>query len=224
MSIQSNIQTLKTKIKHISKKANRDSEEIQIVVASKYANASQIKNAFDAGVSVFGENRVQELLEKQEQLRDLPIKWHFIGNLQTNKVKKVVGKVELIQSVDSLKLAHEINKRALNASIVQSVLMQVNTSREESKSGVEPSKSLQIAKEIANLDGIDLKGLMGIAPLTDDEEILRRHFSLSKKIFVEIQTELGHGFKWVSMGMSNDFELAIACGSNMLRLGSAIFA
>ncbi len=224
MSISSNIKILKTKIKDIAKKADRDSGEIQIVVASKYANASQIKNAFDAGVSVFGENRVQELLEKQEQLRDLPIKWHFIGNLQTNKVKKVVGKVELIQSVDSLKLAHEINKRALNASIVQPVLMQVNTSREESKSGVEPSKSLQIAKEIANLDGIDLKGLMGIAPLTDDEEILRRHFSSSKKIFVEIQTELGHGFKWVSMGMSNDFELAIACGSNMLRLGSAIFA
>ena len=223
MSISSNIQTLRTKIKDIAQKADRDPEKIQIVVASKYANASQVKDAFDAGVRVFGENRVQDLLEKQEQLKDLSIRWHFIGNLQTNKVKKVVGKVELIQSVDSLKLAQEINKRALNASIVQPVLMQVNASREESKGGVEPSKSLQIAQEIANLDGIDLKGLMGIAPLTDDKEILKRHFSLSKKIFAEIQTELGHGFRWLSMGMSNDFELGIVCGSNMLRIGSAIF-
>ena len=224
MSISSNIQVLKTKIKDIAEKIDRNPEEIQVVAASKYANASQIKETFDAGVRIFGENRVQNLLEKQEQLKDLPIRWHFIGNLQTNKVKKVVGKVELIQSVGSLKLAHEINKRALNVSIVQPILMQVNISMEESKSGVKPSESLQIAKDIANLEGIKLKGLMSIAPFAEDEEILVEHFSLSKKIFDDIHRELGRGFDLLSMGMSNDYELALAYGSNMVRIGSAIFA
>ncbi len=213
ISIKSNIESIKQKI----------SCHVQIVAASKYADSSQIKEAYGAGIEIFGENRVQDLLQKQKELPDLPVEWHFIGHLQTNKVNKIVGKVGLIHSVDSLDLAQKISKRAQHLGIEQLILMQVNISSEPTKSGFEPDKSLQMAKKIAMLKGISLAGLMTMAPNVSEAKIVDDHFNLARQKFDKIKAEIGEGFKWLSMGMSNDFELAIKHGANMLRLGSVIF-
>jgi len=198
-------------------------EGVKIIAASKYAAAGQIKEAYEAGLKAFGENRVQDLLQKQAALSDLPLEWHFIGHLQTNKVKKVVGRIELIHSVDSLKLAVEVSERAFEIRKKQPVLMQVNISLEPTKGGFGPSESLQIARRIANLKGIQLAGLMTIAPFTSEKDVLEKHFAQAKELFDSVQRDLGPGFKWLSMGMSNDFEIAIRHGANLLRLGSIIF-
>lgn len=223
MAISRNIETLQKRILTVCKSVGRNPQEIKIVAASKYANIEQVKEACRAGIQFFGENKVQDLLLKQEVLKDLPIKWHFIGRLQSNKVSKLVGKVVLIHSVDSAKLAQQINKIAQKANIKQEILLQVNISEEQSKGGFKASESLQKLTEIGKLEAIEVKGLMTIAPLTTEEKILSDHFSESKNLFDRLRNELGPGFEWLSMGMSNDFEMALRYGANMLRLGSVIF-
>lgn len=213
ISIKENVRRVKSKIPG----------NVKIVAASKYATAEQIKEAHEAGLKIFGENRVQDLLQKQEVLSDLPLEWHFIGHLQTNKVKKIIGRVALLHSVDSLKLADEISKCSIEIHKKQPILMQVNISLEATKGGFKPSESLQIARQIANLEGIELVGLMSIAPFTSEKDVLEKHFAQAKRLFNTIKSDLVPGFKWLSMGMSNDFETAIRYGANLLRLGSIIF-
>ncbi len=223
MSISIKVKSTLERIEAKSKEIGVDPKNIVVIGASKYASAEKIREANSAGINVFGENKVQDLLKKEQVLKDLSLKWHFIGHLQTNKVKKIIGQVELIHSVDSIRLAEEINKRAYSQEKKQFVLLQTNISSESSKSGFKPSESLQKAKDIAKLDGIKVKGLMTIAPFTNKEEILRNHFNKSEKLFDAIKENTGDEFELLSMGMSNDFEIAMEYGANILRLGSVLF-
>jgi len=192
---------------------------VKIVAVSKYVDSEAVKKLYEEGQRAFGENRVQVLEEKVNELSDLPIEWHFIGNLQKNKINKLLSlNPFMIQSINSLELAKEIDKRA-NKPI--RCLLEINSAKEETKSGVAPEKAIdtyhQILEECPN---INLQGVMTIGAHTDDEKEIIKSFELTYNIFEKLQNK---GAKICSMGMSNDFELAIKCGSNMIRIGSALF-
>lgn len=180
--------------------------------------------AMQAGVTEFGENRVQEALRKQEQLAYADsIRWHFIGHLQSNKVKQVVGRFALIHSIDSLSLAAEVSKAALKLQVVQPVLLQVKLAADPSKSGFSPEQLRQEFKRLLDLPGIKIDGLMTITPLTSDEALRKMCFEGLRLLRDELQEVYGVELKELSMGMSQDFAEAIACGSTMVRLGKAVF-
>ncbi len=195
---------------------------IKIVAASKYADADTIRAFYETGQRAFGENRVQDMKEKVAVLEDLPLEWHFIGRLQTNKINMLLDlDPELIQSCDSLKLAQEIDKRAAAKKKQQGILLQINSAREATKAGVDPDEAVETYLQIkASCPNLTPKGVMTIGAHTDDEKAIRKSFETTYAIFEQLQKE---GAKYCSMGMSNDFELAIECGSNMLRLGSILF-
>ncbi|RJQ31156.1 MAG: YggS family pyridoxal phosphate-dependent enzyme [Actinobacteria bacterium] len=221
----SKVNRLKEDIVKICQKTDRYPQEISIVAASKYANANQILEAADCGIEIFGENKVQDFRQKQKVVGN-KVKWHFIGHLQTNKVKYVVGKVDLIQSVDTLKLANSINKRAQKIAIIQPILLEVNIGDEESKYGFSVNDFSQNITELSYLSNIKVEGLMAMAPYLADVEKTRPYFCNLKKIFDKLKTELKYDnidLKILSMGMSNDYKVAIEEGSNMVRIGSAIF-
>ena len=192
---------------------------VKIVAVSKYVTSNEIKALYSVGQRAFGENRVQELKQKSEELSDLPIEWHFQGVLQKNKINSLLSlNPSLIQSIDSFELAHEVNKRA-EQNI--NVLLQINSSGAATQSGVEPQSAvetyLKIKEQCANLN---LRGVMSIGAHSEDEKEIVKSFETTFKIFESLQKE---GAKICSMGMSGDFELAIKCGSNMVRLGSILF-
>ena len=193
-------------------------EGVRLIAVSKTYSAEVINEAIDCGVTDIGENKVQEILAKYDSVK--PVRWHFIGHLQTNKVKQIVDKVDMIHSVDSLHLAEEISKRA-NKPI--DVLIQVNAAAETQKFGVAPNQVQDLANAIVKLPNINLRGLMHIAPASDNPEDVRVYFKQVKKIFDELKPQFGEGFDTLSMGMSNDFEVAIEEGSNCVRVGTAIF-
>ena len=195
---------------------------VKIIAASKYANSDEIREVYKIGQRSFGENRVQELKEKASKLEDLPIDWHFIGRLQTNKINALLDlSPSLIHSVESVELAKEIDKRAAAKGKKQSILLQINSANEESKAGckVEEAKDIyhQIQEECPNLV---LKGVMSIGAHKDDKEVIKKSFEATYRVFEKLK---GSGAKYCSMGMSGDYELAIECGSNMVRIGSALF-
>ena len=192
---------------------------VKIIAVSKYVGAKEVETLYKAGQRAFGENRVQVLEEKIKELDNLPIEWHFIGNLQKNKINKLLSlNPFLIQSINSFELANEINKRA-DKKI--DCLLEINSAKEESKSGLNPEKAieeyLRIKEELPN---INLKGIMTIGAHTDDKTEIKNSFELTYKLFENLKT---HGAKICSMGMSSDYELAIKCGSNMVRIGRALF-
>ncbi len=195
---------------------------VKIIAASKYANSDEIREVYNIGQRSFGENRVQEFKDKASKLEDLPIDWHFIGRVQTNKINALLDlSPSLIHSVESLELAKEIDKRAKAKEEKQSILLQINSANEKSKAGcsVDEAEELyhQIQEECSNLV---LKGVMSIGAHSDDREIVKKSFEATHKVFEKLQNS---GAKYCSMGMSSDFELAIECGSNMVRVGSALF-
>lgn len=195
--------------------------DVNIVIASKYADADRLKELVRCGFKTFGENKVQDLLEKAEQVKGA--EWHFIGHLQRNKVKYIIGLVKLIQSVDSFRLAEEINKESEKKDIKQEILIQVNITGEETKYGVEPKHVGSLVNEVLKLNNIRVRGLMAIMPY-DEPESLRLSFKELNKLFSNIRSDLGLGeLKYLSAGMSNDWKTALEEGSNMLRLGSVIF-
>ena len=195
---------------------------VKIIGISKYSTSTDVKTLYEAGQRAFGENKVQDLKQKMEELDELPIEWHFVGTLQKNKINNLIDlNPTLIQSLDSLDLALELNKKLEAKNKKLSALLQINSAYEETKSGVMPEVAVEVYKQILKLcPNIILKGVMSIGAHVEDEKIIKESFKTTKRIFDEL---VPFGAKYCSMGMSSDFELAIACGSNMIRVGSTLF-
>ena len=195
-------------------------ENVQVVAVSKTRTKEEIDEVAKLGLTTFGENKVQEFVEKY----DPKYKWHIIGHLQTNKVKYIAGRVDMIESVDSLKLAREISKEFKKANSTANVLVEVNIGREESKSGCDIDELEELLYQISELDCIKVKGLMTIPPICDELQA-RKYFALMNKKFLELKEKKIDGVEMqtLSMGMSADYEAAILEGSNIVRVGSAIF-
>ena len=204
--------------------ANRNIDDVTLIAVSKTKPSSDIKTLYDAGVRDFGENKVQELTSKYEELPK-DIRWHLIGHLQTNKVKYIVDKVHLIHSVDSVKLAKEIEKEAAKKDIIVNILVQVNVANEDTKFGLDNNEVLQIIEEISVLPHIKIKGLMTIAPFVDDGEENRKYFNQLKQLSVDIKAKNIDNvcMDMLSMGMSGDYETAIEEGATLVRVGTSIF-
>lgn len=199
-------------------------EDVLLVAVTKTHTAMEINEAIDAGVTDIGENKVQEILDKYEKVK--PVRWHLIGHLQTNKVKYIIDKVDLIHSVDSMKLAKEIDKRAKQHDKTMDILIQVNSANEESKFGISTDETKDLIMEILeNCSNINIKGLMCIAPFEENPEDVREYFAEVKKQYDEFG-KIEHerlDFKHLSMGMSHDYIVAMEEGANLVRVGSAIF-
>lgn len=221
--IVENIKQVCEKIYTKCAETGRNSKDIKLIAVSKNFSTYDINKAFDAGIKDFGENKAQELISKFDVLRDKVI-WHFIGHLQKNKAKFAVRSAEYIHSVDSLSLANEINTKAEQINKVQKILLQVKTSEEETKSGIETEEELFIiAESCKELKNIEPVGLMTIAPFTDDENEIRKSFRYLYKLRDEFNKKEFNSIKELSMGMTSDFGIAIEEGATMLRIGSAIF-
>jgi len=220
--IAENLQRLKDRIVAACASSGRSTDDIKLIAVSKSFGVDSIVEANGLGVTEFGENKAQELRDKYRILEDKVI-WHFIGSLQRNKAKSVVKSASLIQSLDSIPLADEINKQAANLNKVQKILLEIKTSPEETKAGLEQDKQiLMLADHCKSLANIDLIGLMTMAPFTDDEQLIRKSFSELRKLKDSLNQQ-GYNLTELSMGMTSDFEIAIDEGSTMLRIGSAIF-
>ncbi len=206
-----------------AKKSGRKFEDITLLAATKTVDISVINHAIDSGVKVIGENRVQEFLSKYEQYS--PVNMHFIGHLQTNKVKDIIDKVSLIHSVDSYRLAEEISRQAVKRNISVDVLLEINIGNEQSKSGFSFDEAVFAVEKIAKLDGISVKGLMAIPPICENSEENRTYFAKMKKLFIDIGLKKidNSSMDILSMGMSDDYEVAIEEGATMVRLGTALF-
>ena len=225
MSIAENIASIRAKMDAAAICAGRDPKEIALCAATKMNDAAAVRQAIAGGVDCCGENRVQELTEKlaQDAYRGKPV--HFIGHLQTNKVRQVVGRVDLIHSVDSLRLLEAIHKEALKQNIRQNILLEVNIAGETSKSGFAPREIFPILEKSSEYSGICIRGLMAIPPICQNKTENHKFFQEMYNLSVDI-TAKKYDNVWVdvlSMGMSGDFEDAIACGATMIRIGTAIF-
>ncbi len=224
-SIEENIKHMNENVAQAALKSGRKPQDIQIMAVTKTVEPIYINHAISCGIKLIGENRVQEYLGKIEALALDSCQAHLIGHLQTNKVRQIIGKVSMIQSVDSVKIAKEIGKRSLGAGIITPVLMEVNVAAEPGKFGFTMDSAIEKAYEIAEIEGIELSGMMTIPPISDDEKIIRQNFSNIKALFVDIRDKKIHNgsMKILSMGMTGDYRQAIMEGSNLIRVGSAIF-
>ncbi len=222
--IKNNLEIINEKIKKAALKANRNPQEIKLVAVTKTATIEQIKEAISAGVKIIGENKVQEAKEKY-QILSADIEWHLVGHLQTNKVKYAVEIFDLIHSVDSIKLAKEIDRRSLQFGMITNVLVEVNVSGEETKYGIKPEEVEPFLKEISEFSRTRVRGLMTIAPIAEDKEEVRPYFRKLRELFKEIKSKNIKNVKmdYLSMGMTEDFEVAVEEGANMVRIGRGIF-
>jgi len=216
VNISDNLNNIRRRIEIAAEKSGRDVSDINLVAVTKTVQIDVINEAIKLGITDIGENRVQEFSDKDAEL--LPVRKHLIGHLQSNKVRQIVGKVDLIHSVDSVKLLSEINSQAEKLGITQDVLMQVNVSGEESKFGMPIDMVAEFADIAKTLESVKLRGIMTIPPISGDNEFLKDIFLRTREIFETYKT-----FDILSMGMSMDFEVAIHCGANMVRVGSGIF-
>lgn len=218
-----NLKRVEENIANAALRSGRKREDIRLIAVTKTHGADMINEAISLGVTDIGENRPQEIMEKYNEV--LPVTWHMIGHLQTNKVKYVVGKTALIHSVDSVKLMDEIERQAQKHAIVQEVLIEVNISGEQTKLGIRPDEIEALLEHAGQLKHVMVQGLMTVAPKTDSSVTNRLHFDNIHRIFIDIQgkTYDNVNMKYLSMGMSGDYETAIEAGSNMVRVGSAIF-
>ena len=220
--IAQNLKILRENIERKCAEVNRDLCSVKLIAVSKNFGLNEIIQAVNEGVQDFGENKAQELKSKFESLNP-KVAWHFIGNLQKNKVKYIINSAEYIHSVDSISLVDEIEKRAGKIDKLQKILIEVKTSYEDSKAGVEEKSELKnLVNHCKNLPHIKLIGLMTIAPFTEDRNIIRKSFSYLSKLKDELNAE-GLNLTELSMGMTNDYEIAIEEGATMIRVGSAIF-
>ena len=222
--IRENLDTVRENIRQACERAGRSPEEVTLIAVSKTKPVEMIREAYEAGVRDFGENKVQELMDKIPQLPS-DIRWHMIGHLQTNKVKYIVDKVKLIHSVDSLKLAQAIEKEAEKHDRTVDILLEVNVAEETSKFGLKTVEVLPVFEQIAQLNHIKIRGLMTIAPFVDDPEKNRTIFADLHKLYVDIKEKNIDNVtvSILSMGMTNDFEIAIEEGATMVRIGTGIF-
>lgn len=225
MSIADNVKQVKENIAAAAIRCGRSPDEIKLVAATKMNDADRVREAIAAGVDICGENRVQELTEKLGQGAYEGCPLHFIGHLQKNKVKYIVGKVELIHSVDSVELAEVISKRALSLGIVQDILLEVNIGGEAAKSGFAPEELDAALPALADLGGIRVLGLMAIPPICENSEENRPYFRRMKQLFIDIERKKydNNYMAFLSMGMSADYEVAIEEGANLVRVGTGIF-
>ncbi|WP_027621578.1 YggS family pyridoxal phosphate-dependent enzyme [Acetivibrio clariflavus] len=222
--IKRNLEIIRERIEKAAAKSGRKAEDIMLVAVSKTVEPEKIIKAIDEGITELGENRVQELVQKYDIInRDC--NWHLIGHLQTNKVKYIIDKVKLIHSVDRYSLAAEINNRAKKIGKKVDILVQVNISGEQSKFGVAGKEALELIRQIAELENLSVRGLMTIAPYTENPEAVRYVFSGLRKLSIDIEKENINNInmEYLSMGMSNDFEVAIEEGANIVRIGTALF-
>lgn len=222
--IRENLKEVEQLVEAACNRAGRSREEVILISVSKTKPVEKLQEAYEAGARYFGENKVQELCDKYEQLPE-DIHWQMIGHLQRNKVKYIVDKVEMIHSVDSIRLAEEIEKEAAKKDIIVNILLEVNMAKEDTKFGLMPEEVMDVVKTIAKMSHIRIKGLMTIAPYVKNPEENRVHFANLKKLSVDIDKEKVDNVSMsvLSMGMSNDFEVAIEEGSTMVRVGTKIF-
>lgn len=222
--LKENLEYVEEKIQSACDKSGRAREEVCLIAVSKTKPVETLQEAYDLGVRVFGENKVQELVEKYDALPK-DIEWHMIGHLQRNKVKYIIDKASLIHSVDSIRLAETIEKEAAKKNIVANILIEVNVAKEESKFGIAPEELDAFVDEIKNFSHIHVKGLMTIAPNVDNPEKNRSIFAHLKKLSVDITKKNAHNITMsiLSMGMTNDYPIAVEEGATMVRVGTGIF-
>lgn len=220
-SIKENLLGVMERIEKAARKVGRDPNEIKLVAVSKTVEAARIKEAIEAGVSILGENYVQEAQKKIEEV-GRPVSWHFIGHLQSNKVKYAIRLFDMIHSLDSIPLAEELNRRAEQADRVIRVMIEVNLSKEATKFGTDEEVVVNLAKRIQNLKHLFLEGLMTMPPYFDSPEMSRPYY-IALRALKERMVKEGVPMKELSMGMSNDFEIAIEEGATYVRVGTAIF-
>ena len=218
-----NYKEILEKVKEAAEKSGRNFSDIIILAASKTVNVEVINYSIENGIKYIGENRVQEFLSKNDELA--PVHKHLIGHLQTNKVKDIVGKVEMIESVDSIKLAKEISKQSLLKGVETDILIEVNIGGEESKYGITPESLEEIIREISLLEGIHIKGLMTIPPICETESEIRDYFIKMHNLFIDIRSKNidNSSMEYLSMGMSQDYAIAIEEGANIVRIGTALY-
>lgn len=222
--LEENLKKVQENIVLAAKRAGRNPDDITLIAVSKTKPAEMIKEVYDCGVREFGENKVQEILQKSELLPP-DISWHMIGHLQRNKVKAVIGRAKLIHSVDSVRLAEEISKQAFNSGIVVNILLEVNVAGEETKYGFRPDELNDIFPKIAALPNIFIRGLMTSAPFVADPEDNRIYFRQLKQLCVDLRNKNidNTSMDVLSMGMTNDYEVAVEEGATCVRVGTAIF-
>ncbi|MFZ0565554.1 MAG: YggS family pyridoxal phosphate-dependent enzyme [Chlamydiales bacterium] len=225
MSVLNNLTRLLEEIEQEAKRAGRDPGEISVVAVSKGCSVKAIEEAYWAGVRDFGENRVQEALSKMETTPS-EIRWHFIGKLQKNKVNKVIGRFDLIHSVDTVELVEKIDQAGRERGVISSILLEANTSGEMTKSGLSPKEWEANFEDLLDLKAIEIHGLMTMAPLTEDESVIRHSFSALRLLRDRLQQIARDraDLSTLSMGMSHDFPIAIQEGATLLRIGTAIFS
>jgi pyridoxal phosphate enzyme (YggS family) len=221
-NIRDNIIMINKRIAEAASRVNKHPKDIKLVAVTKTCPLEAIKAAAESGIQDFGESRLQEAEPKIDKLGHIA-DWHMIGHLQSNKTKRAVAIFDMIQSLDSWKLAEEINRHSEYLGKKTKCLLEINSSGEFSKFGIDPEKGSEIADKIGDLRSIELCGLMTIGPLSNDMNSIRRAFEQTKKLYDNIQNRINGQFRILSMGMSSDFEIAIAEGSNMVRVGTAIF-
>lgn len=224
-SVQDNYKTIKERVEESAIKAGRNPEDVRLMAVTKTVESVYINKVLDMGADLIGENRVQEFLGKKDELHLKGVEKHLIGHLQTNKVKQIVGEVDMIESVDSFHLAKEINRVSLNKGVTTKVLVEVNVGKEDSKSGVYIEQLEELLYQISELEAVKVSGLMTIPPICDSEKEISDYFSSMYQSFIDIKGKNIDNVNMdiLSMGMSGDFEAAVANGSNIVRVGSAIF-
>ena len=222
--LKENLEYVESQIREACERSGRLREEVTLIAVSKTKPVEVLREAYDLGVRVFGENKVQELADKYEELPK-DIRWHMIGHLQRNKVKYIIDKVELIHSVDSLRLAETIEKEAAKHNITANILIEVNVAKEESKFGLMPEELDEFVSEVAKFPHIQVQGLMTIAPFVDDPEENRGIFQRLRKLSVDIAAKNVDNITMciLSMGMTNDYTVAVEEGAAMVRVGTGIF-
>lgn len=224
-SVEENYKRVLENVKESAVKAGRSESDVRLMCVTKTVEPAYINKAIELGADLIGENRVQEYLGKRDELNLSGVERHLIGHLQTNKVKQIVGEVDMIESVSSVKLAKEISKVSLQKGIVTNCLVEVNVGKEESKSGIFLEELEETLCEIAQLPAIKIKGLMTIPPICETPDEARRYFAMLRQSFIDIKGKKTDNIDMeiLSMGMSGDYEAAVAEGSNIVRVGSAIF-
>ena len=222
--LKENLAKVQNNIAEACKKANRDVNEVTLIAVSKTKPVEMLQEIYDAGMRTFGENKVQEMMDK-EAVMPTDIQWHMIGHLQRNKVKYLMGKTALIHSVDSMRLAEEISAQSVKHQVETDILVEVNIAEEESKFGITKEEAIQLVTDISKLPNLHIKGLMTIAPFVDDPEDNRKYFKEIKQLSVDIENKnidnVSMGI--LSMGMTGDYMVAIEEGATMVRVGTGIF-
>ena len=223
--MEDRLKRIHERIDQVASRCNRSAESIRLIAVSKTMPAAVVREAIDSGVTDLGENYIQEARDKVNELATAPVNWHFIGHLQSNKAKYAVRLFDLIHSVDSLKLATELNKYAQKIDKIQAVLVQVNVAQEKSKSGIFVEETIGLSKQLSQLDNISVKGLMTMPPYFNAPDKVRPFFAALRDLRDRIRAEniTGIGMDELSMGMTGDFETAIEEGATMVRIGTAIF-